>query len=67
LAIVFRGEKWECCDRIFPFIFIFHILANFGEMWRLFSEEKNGNIVTEYSLLFLFFTFWRNLAPKIKP
>jgi hypothetical protein len=23
---------------------------------------KNGNIVTEYSLLFLFFTFWRNLA-----
>jgi hypothetical protein len=43
---------------MFPFIFIFHILANFGKIWRLFSEEKMGILCQNIP----FFTFWRNLA-----
>jgi hypothetical protein len=46
-------------DRLFLFIFIFHILAKWS-----FAPNKTPNIPTDYSFLFLFFTFLLNFAPK---
>jgi hypothetical protein len=35
------------------------IHQNFG-----FKKKRNKNIETKYSFLFLFFTFWKKIAPK---